>query len=31
MKRVILTFLVALFALSASAQELNVASFNISN
>ena len=31
MKRVILTFLVALFALSASAQELNVASFNIRN
>ena len=31
MKRVILTLLVALFALSASAQELNVASFNIRN
>ncbi len=31
MKRVILTLLVALFALSASAQELNVGSFNIRN
>ena len=31
MKRVILTFMVALFALAASAQELNVASFNIRN
>ena len=31
MKRVILTFLVALIALSVSAQELNVASFNIRN
>jgi endonuclease/exonuclease/phosphatase family metal-dependent hydrolase len=31
MKRVILTFLVALVALSVSAQELNVASFNIRN
>ena len=31
MKRIILTLLVALFALSASAQELNVGSFNIRN
>ena len=31
MKRIILTLLIALFALSASAQELNVGSFNIRN